>query len=59
MVPPDRHQPGRHLEDLLLDGRSTHLGVPTGRYTSAGTIGCQGLTQSVMGATPGPRADTT
>src|SRR4029079_17994680 len=37
MVPPDRHQPGRHLEDLLLDGRSTHLGVPTGRYTSACT----------------------
>ena len=27
----DGHEPGGHLEDLLLDGRGTHWAVPTGR----------------------------
>ena len=31
MVALDGHEPGGHLEDLLLDGRRAHWGVPTGR----------------------------
>ena len=41
MVPPNCHEPGGHLQDLLLDGGRAHSSVPTGRYASAASGACQ------------------